>query len=78
MIKIIRFKSYNTRNNFINPIKIINNLYKHINIYTIIGHLVTQIDKVFGAASHKKVWDHFSKAQRKNIDLWKKQSMVRR
>lgn len=48
----------------------------YINIYTIIGILVTQIDKVFGAASHKKVWDHFSKAQRKNIDLWKKQSEV--
>ncbi|XP_061388664.1 ecto-NOX disulfide-thiol exchanger 2-like, partial [Musca vetustissima] len=34
----------------------------------------TQIDKVFNAASHKnqKVWDHFTKAQRKNIDQWKK------
>ncbi|XP_067644529.1 uncharacterized protein [Eurosta solidaginis] len=32
----------------------------------------TQIEKVFSAASHKKVWDHFSKAQRKNIDQWKK------
>ncbi|XP_063704617.1 ecto-NOX disulfide-thiol exchanger 1 [Culicoides brevitarsis] len=31
-----------------------------------------QIDKVFTAANHKKVWDHFTKAQRKNIDLWKK------
>uniref|UniRef100_A0A336MLK2 CSON003489 protein n=2 Tax=Culicoides sonorensis TaxID=179676 RepID=A0A336MLK2_CULSO len=30
-----------------------------------------QIDKVFTAANHKKVWDHFTKAQRKNIDLWK-------
>uniref|UniRef100_A0A1B0C9D8 Putative rna polymerase ii c-terminal domain-binding protein ra4 corethrella appendiculata n=1 Tax=Lutzomyia longipalpis TaxID=7200 RepID=A0A1B0C9D8_LUTLO len=36
---------------------------------------VTQIKKVFGAASHKKVWDHFTKAQRKNIDLWKKQTL---
>ncbi|XP_055692824.1 ecto-NOX disulfide-thiol exchanger 2 [Lutzomyia longipalpis] len=35
----------------------------------------TQIKKVFGAASHKKVWDHFTKAQRKNIDLWKKQTL---
>ncbi|XP_055592630.1 ecto-NOX disulfide-thiol exchanger 2 [Uranotaenia lowii] len=34
-----------------------------------------QIEKVFTAASHKKVWDHFSKAQRKNIDAWKKQSL---
>lgn len=40
-------------------------------------HSVTQIEKVFNAASHKKVWDHFTKAQRKNIDMWKKQSMVR-
>ncbi|KAH8379392.1 hypothetical protein KR009_004606 [Drosophila setifemur] len=32
----------------------------------------TQIEKVFNAASHKKVWDHFTKAQRKNIDQWKK------
>lgn len=39
---------------------------------------VTQIEKVFGAASHKKVWDHFTKAQRKNIDVWKKQALVRR
>lgn len=38
---------------------------------------VSQIEKVFGAASHKKVWDHFTKAQRKNIDLWKRQSAVR-
>lgn len=38
--------------------------------------LVSQIERVFGAASHKKVWDHFTKAQRKNIDLWKKQSLV--
>lgn len=37
---------------------------------------VNQIDKVFTAANHKKVWDHFTKAQRKNIDLWKK-SLVR-
>lgn len=38
--------------------------------------LVSQIERVFGAASHRKVWDHFTKAQRKNIDLWKKQSLV--
>ncbi|XP_014257458.1 ecto-NOX disulfide-thiol exchanger 2 isoform X2 [Cimex lectularius] len=34
----------------------------------------TQIERVFTAASHKKVWDHFTKAQRKNIEMWKKQS----
>lgn len=38
----------------------------------------TQIEKVFSAASHKKVWDHFTKAQRKNIDQWKKLSMEMR
>ena len=37
---------------------------------------VNQVEKVFSAASHKKVWDHFSKAQRKNIDIWKKQCSV--
>ncbi|XP_014211999.1 ecto-NOX disulfide-thiol exchanger 2 isoform X2 [Copidosoma floridanum] len=34
-----------------------------------------QIGRVFTAASHKKVWDHFTKAQRKNIEMWKKQSL---
>ncbi|XP_014673891.1 PREDICTED: ecto-NOX disulfide-thiol exchanger 2-like isoform X2 [Priapulus caudatus] len=32
-----------------------------------------QIDRVFSAASKQKVWDHFSKPQRKNLDLWRKQ-----
>ncbi|XP_025420504.1 ecto-NOX disulfide-thiol exchanger 2, partial [Sipha flava] len=36
----------------------------------------TQIEKVFTSASHKKVWDHFTKAQRKNIETWKKQAMA--
>ncbi|XP_017772369.1 PREDICTED: ecto-NOX disulfide-thiol exchanger 2 [Nicrophorus vespilloides] len=35
----------------------------------------SQIERLFMAACHKKVWDHFTKAQRKNIELWKKQSM---
>ncbi|XP_012276181.1 ecto-NOX disulfide-thiol exchanger 2 [Orussus abietinus] len=34
----------------------------------------SQIERVFTAASHKKVWDHFTKAQRKNIEMWRKQS----
>ena len=38
---------------------------------------VAQIEKVFNAASHKKVWDHFTKAQRKSIDQWNKLAMVR-
>ncbi|CAG0878476.1 unnamed protein product [Darwinula stevensoni] len=33
-----------------------------------------QIEKVFEAACRQKVWDHFTKAQRKNIDQWKKQA----
>lgn len=37
---------------------------------------VGQIERVFSAASHQKVWDHFTKAQRKNISMWKKQAGV--
>lgn len=37
---------------------------------------VGQIERVFAAASHQKVWDHFTKAQRKNISMWKKQAGV--
>jgi len=37
---------------------------------------VTQIERVFGTAAHQKVWDHFTKAQRKNITGWKKQLQV--
>ncbi|XP_069745717.1 ecto-NOX disulfide-thiol exchanger 1 [Narcine bancroftii] len=33
-----------------------------------------QIVAVFKAASKQKAWDHFSKAQRKNIDVWRKQA----
>uniref|UniRef100_A0A8C4RX62 Ecto-NOX disulfide-thiol exchanger 1 n=1 Tax=Erpetoichthys calabaricus TaxID=27687 RepID=A0A8C4RX62_ERPCA len=32
-----------------------------------------QIVAVFNAATRQKAWDHFSKAQRKNIDIWRKQ-----
>ncbi|XP_030252641.1 ecto-NOX disulfide-thiol exchanger 2-like isoform X2 [Sparus aurata] len=32
-----------------------------------------QIVSVFHAASKQKAWDHFSKAQRKNLDMWRKQ-----
>ncbi|XP_069495415.1 ecto-NOX disulfide-thiol exchanger 1 isoform X2 [Ambystoma mexicanum] len=31
-----------------------------------------QIAAVFNASSRQKAWDHFSKAQRKNIDIWRK------
>ncbi|XP_073676395.1 ecto-NOX disulfide-thiol exchanger 2 isoform X2 [Garra rufa] len=33
-----------------------------------------QIVSVFLAASKQKAWDHFSKAQRKNLDMWRKQA----
>ncbi|XP_076005054.1 ecto-NOX disulfide-thiol exchanger 2-like isoform X2 [Genypterus blacodes] len=33
-----------------------------------------QIVSVFQAASKQKAWDHFSKAQRKNLDIWRKQA----
>ncbi|XP_029297168.1 ecto-NOX disulfide-thiol exchanger 2-like isoform X2 [Cottoperca gobio] len=32
-----------------------------------------QIVSVFQAASKQKAWDHFSKAQRKNLDVWRMQ-----
>uniref|UniRef100_A0A8C9TYQ3 Ecto-NOX disulfide-thiol exchanger 1 n=1 Tax=Scleropages formosus TaxID=113540 RepID=A0A8C9TYQ3_SCLFO len=32
-----------------------------------------QITAVFTAATRQRAWDHFSKAQRKNIDMWRKQ-----
>uniref|UniRef100_A0AAV2MKS7 RRM domain-containing protein n=1 Tax=Knipowitschia caucasica TaxID=637954 RepID=A0AAV2MKS7_KNICA len=32
-----------------------------------------QIVSVFQAASKQKAWDHFTKAQRKNLDVWRKQ-----
>ncbi|XP_043987704.1 ecto-NOX disulfide-thiol exchanger 1 isoform X1 [Gambusia affinis] len=32
-----------------------------------------QITAIFTAATRQKAWDHFSKAQRKNIDIWRKQ-----
>jgi uncharacterized protein YdaT len=29
---------------------------------------------VFVTACHKKAWDHFTKAQRKNLEIWRKQA----
>ncbi|CAG9793810.1 unnamed protein product [Diatraea saccharalis] len=31
-----------------------------------------QVAKVFTAAAHQRVWDHFTKPQRKNIETWQK------
>ncbi|XP_043927642.1 ecto-NOX disulfide-thiol exchanger 1 [Protopterus annectens] len=33
-----------------------------------------QIVAIFNASVRQKAWDHFSKAQRKNLELWRKQS----
>ncbi|XP_032886393.1 ecto-NOX disulfide-thiol exchanger 2 isoform X2 [Amblyraja radiata] len=33
-----------------------------------------QIVSVFNSASKQKAWDHFSKAQRKNLHMWRKQA----
>ncbi|KAK7138272.1 hypothetical protein R3I94_013789 [Phoxinus phoxinus] len=33
-----------------------------------------QIVSVFHASTKQKAWDHFSKAQRKNLDMWRKQA----
>ena len=38
--------------------------------------IVAEIEKVFETASRQKVWDQFSKAQRKSIISWKRQAMV--
>ncbi|XP_064412869.1 ecto-NOX disulfide-thiol exchanger 1 [Latimeria chalumnae] len=42
-----------------------------------LARILTQFEEivaVFNAATRQKAWDHFSKAQRKNIDMWRKQS----
>ncbi|CAG2173698.1 unnamed protein product [Oppiella nova] len=44
----------------------------HSKIEAILVQL-TQIEKVFEAAMRQKAWDHFTKAQRKHIDVWFKQ-----
>ncbi|XP_063892879.1 ecto-NOX disulfide-thiol exchanger 2 [Helicoverpa armigera] len=40
-------------------------------IATVIEQL-EQVAKVFAASSHQRVWDHFTKPQRKNIETWQK------
>ena len=39
---------------------------------------VEQIETVFTSAGKQKAWDHFTKAQRKNLVLWSKQCQVGR
>ncbi|VVC90884.1 unnamed protein product [Leptidea sinapis] len=44
------------------------------NIEQVINQL-EQVAKVFSAATHQRVWDHFTKAQRKNIETWQKMTL---
>lgn len=37
---------------------------------------VDQIEKIFMTAQKQRNWDHFTRAQRKNIELWLKQAKV--
>ena len=46
------------------------------NLCTDFSPKVEQIEKVFAASTKQKAWDHFSKAQRKNLDIWRKQCQV--
>ena len=39
-------------------------------------HKVELIEKVFAGTQKQKNWDHFTKAQRKNLELWYKQIKV--
>ena len=42
----------------------------------LISKLVGEMERLFQAASHQKAWDHFTKAQRKSLESWKKHVMV--
>lgn len=42
----------------------------------LISELVGEMERLFQAASHQKAWDHFTKAQRKSLESWKKHVMV--
>ncbi|XP_048349446.1 ecto-NOX disulfide-thiol exchanger 1 isoform X3 [Sphaerodactylus townsendi] len=47
------------------------------NFKTALMGILTQFEQivaVFNASTRQKAWDHFSKAQRKNIDIWRKHS----
>ncbi|CAL1541449.1 unnamed protein product [Lymnaea stagnalis] len=39
-----------------------------------IGAQLCQVERVLAAAHKQKCWDHFTKAQRKNIDTWQRQA----
>ncbi|KAJ8309907.1 hypothetical protein KUTeg_011772 [Tegillarca granosa] len=43
-------------------------------IFQGILHQFDQIERVFGSALKQRNWDHFSKPQRKNLELWNKQT----
>uniref|UniRef100_A0A8C5SKA7 Ecto-NOX disulfide-thiol exchanger 1 n=1 Tax=Laticauda laticaudata TaxID=8630 RepID=A0A8C5SKA7_LATLA len=49
----------------------------NINCLSCLTSLFTEVEQivaVFNASTRQKAWDHFSKAQRKNIDIWRKHS----
>lgn len=51
----------------------------NINCLSCLTSLFTEVEQivaVFNASSRQKAWDHFSKAQRKNIDIWRKHCEV--
>ena len=58
-------------------------IYNFINYFCLIYFInilyfvVDLIEKVFEAALKQKVWDHFTKAQRKHINSWYKSTKVR-
>lgn len=37
---------------------------------------VGEMERLFQAASHQKAWDHFTKAQRKSLESWRKHVTV--
>ncbi|XP_049874415.1 ecto-NOX disulfide-thiol exchanger 2 isoform X2 [Pectinophora gossypiella] len=44
------------------------------NTIALVIEQLEQVAKVFAAATHQRVWDHFTKPQRKNIETWQKMS----
>lgn len=52
------------------------NIYCVSNLNVLFLFQVDQIEKVFSSSRKQRNWDHFSKAQRKNLELWFKQAQV--
>ncbi|CAG5134098.1 unnamed protein product, partial [Candidula unifasciata] len=43
-----------------------------------LGGQLCQVERVLAAAHKQRCWDHFTKAQRKNIDTWQRQAQEQR